>query len=196
MATASTGRAPAGGADPALDNLDDIVVRYASAPTGGGIPTPANVTLDGIRSDYTVTSVAQVDPQTFVLRIDRPLGNQPGGGENGDHVLLTVPGAGPGGTSLQVMLNILQGDVDRSGAVVAEDYSQVKKRFFRNVQSPGSGDTAYTIFHDVDGSSAILANDFSAVKNRFFDNFPPVPTGGAAAASTPSLTQSCSVRKV
>ena len=146
-------RADGPGAGPAATilpwaNIDQIVVRYASPPTGGGIPTPANVTLEGIRSDYTVTTVTQFDPQTFLLTLHRPLGNLPGGGENGDHVQLTIPGAGPAGTALELLLNILQGDVDRSGTVIASDASDLKRRFFRRTASPGSGDTAYTVFHD------------------------------------------------
>ena len=166
-------------------NLDEIVLRYGSPPTGGGIPSPGTVTLDGVRSDYTVTSVTSLDPQTYVLRLDRPLGNLPGGGENGDRVRLGVAGTGAGGGTYSLTLNILQGDVNRSGSVVADDFSQVRNKFFRSTAAPGpAGPSQYTVFHDVDGNGGILGSDFSLVKARFFDSLPPP----AAALRTSSIT--------
>lgn len=161
-------------------NVDEVVLRFSAPPTGGGVPTPATVTLDGARSDYRVTSVTQVagDPTTYVLRLERPLGNLPEGGENGDRIDLTVADAGPGGSDFRQRVTVLQGDVDKSGSVLANDYSAVKARFFQNTTTPN-----YTAFHDIDGSGSILANDYSTVKARFFDNLPvePIP-----AATTPA----------
>src|SRR4051812_9699623 len=107
-------------------NIDEIVLHYDSAPVGGGIPSPGNVVLDGVRSDYTVASVTQLDPQTFVLHLDRPLGNDTAGGENGDRIRLHTP-VGP-----DLTLNVLQGDVDKNGSVLANDFSAVKARFFKS----------------------------------------------------------------
>jgi hypothetical protein len=168
-------------------NVDEVVLRYNAAPTGSGIPTPGSVVFDGIRSDYTVSTVTALDPQTFVLRLDRALGNlpTPPGGENGDRITISMAG-GPGGPAFSQRLNVLQGDVDRSGSVVANDFSDVKKKFFKSTTAPGSGDTGYTVFHDVDGSGQIVANDFSEVKKRFFDNLPPPPA--AASVTTASIT--------
>ena len=159
-------------------NVDEIVLRFSAPPTGGGVPTPATVTLDGARSDYRVTSVTQVtgDATTYVLRLERPLGNLPEGGENGDRIDLTVADAGPGGSDFRQRITVVQGDVDKSGSVLANDYSAVKARFFQTTTTP-----SYTAFHDVDGSGSILANDYSAVKARFFDNLP--------AASVPAVTE-------
>jgi hypothetical protein len=173
-------------------NLDEIVLRFSAAPTGSGIPTPGTLVLDGVRSDYNVTNVTAVDPQTYVLRLDRPLGNlpTPPGGNNGDRIKLTVPAAGPSGAAYTRTINVLQGDTDKSGSVVANDFSDVKKKFFRSTSAPGSGDTGYTVFHDVDGSGQIVANDFSEVKNRFFDNLPAASAGALAPALGPSITQS------
>jgi hypothetical protein len=164
-------------------NVDEVVVRYHTAPTGAGIPQPGTVLLDGVRSDYTVTSVAALDPLTYALRLDRPLGNLPdNGGENGDRVRLTLAGAGVGGADYNRTINVLQGDVDKSGSVVASDFSDVKKKFFRSTTAPGpAGDTQYSVYHDVDGSGQIVANDFSEVKKRFFDN---LPAAAASVAST------------
>jgi hypothetical protein len=80
-------------------------------------------------------------------------------------------------------LNVLQGDVDRSGTVLANDFSEVKKKFFKSAVAPGpAGDTQYSVFHDVDGSGSILANDFSEVKKRFFQTLPPAAGASAAGA--------------
>jgi fibronectin type 3 domain-containing protein len=166
-------------------NLDEIVLRFSAPPTGGGIPTPGSVVLDGVRSDYTVSTVTALDPQTYVLRLDRTLGNlpTPPGGENGDRVKLTVNGAGPGGAAYVRTINVLQGDVDKNGSVIANDFSDVKKKFFRSTTAPGpAGDTQYTVFHDVDGNGSIIANDFSEVKKRFFDNLPAAPAGASGMA--------------
>ena len=68
--------------------------------------------------------------------------------------------------------------MNRSGSVLANDFSEVKARFFQN-----SNQAAYSPFHDVDGSGSVLANDFSAVKARFFHNLPTAPTGAVVAGS-------------
>ena len=163
-------------------NVDEIVLRYSSAPTGSGIPTPGTVTVDGVRSDYTVSSVTALDPTTYVLRLDRVLGSLPTGGENGDRITISGPG-GPGGAAFNQRINVVQGDVDKSTSVVAADFSDVKARFFRTTTAPGpAGPTQYNVFRDVDASGGILANDFSLVKGRFFDNLPPAPTLSAPAA--------------
>jgi len=60
----------------------------------------------------------------------------------------------------------------------------VKQKFFSGASNPGSGASAYSIFHDVNGSGSILADDFSAVKSRFFNT---LPGGVPAAAATAFL---------
>ena len=179
-------------------NMNEIVLRYSAPPTGGGIPQPGTVTLTGDRAggNYTVTAVNQLDPQTFVLVLDRPLGNLSTGGQNGVRINLVVPGAGASGASFTQRLNVLQGDVFHTGEsshlVVANDASDVKPRFFRSTTAPGSGASGYTVFHDVDGSGNIIANDFSLVKARFFNSLQttafPVATG-ASAVETASVTR-------
>ena len=161
-------------------NMNEIVLRYSAPPSAGGIPTPATVTVVGDRGQtYAVTAVNQINPQTFVLVLDRPLGNLSAGGENGVRVNLTVPLGGPGGANYVRRINALQGDVDKSGSVLANDYSAVKARFFQNPSTPN-----YSAFHDTDGSGSILANDYSAVKARFFDNLlAPAPLTGLAGGS-------------
>jgi Dockerin type I domain len=89
------------------------------------------------------------------------------------------------GGDFRFRINVLPGDVDRSGTVLVNDFSEVKRKFFSGTTNPGSGAAAYSIFHDVNGSGSILADDFSEVKRRFFNTLPgPVP---AAASVTTAL---------
>ena len=81
-------------------------------------------------------------------------------------------GGGGAGGDFRLLLPVLPGDVNRNGAVVANDFSEVKQKFFSTVNNVGSGNRQYSIFHDVDGSGAILASDFSEVKRRFFGRLP------------------------
>jgi hypothetical protein len=174
-------------------NLDQIVLRYSGPVTGGGAPQPGTVVLDGDRAggDYTVGTVTTIDPQTYVLSLDRPLGSLSTGGENGVRVRMTVAGGGPGASPYTLGINALQGDTTRNGAVLADDFSDVKKKFFRSTSAPGpAGDTQYSLFHDVDGGGSILADDFSEVKKRFFDSLSapaaPVFSGGPSIRLVPT----------
>ena len=112
-----------------------------------------------------------------------------------DRVLLTLPGAtadptldgdgdGTPGGDVVLRFNVLPGDVTGDGIVLADDFSQVKQKFFSSTTNPGSGAAAYSVFHDVNGSGSILADDFSEVKKRFFTNLP------AGAAAVPTISAS------
>jgi hypothetical protein len=106
---------------------------------------------------------------------------------NGDR--LPVTGAGPGNANLVLHLNVLQGDVDGDGTVLADDFAAVKRQFFTSTTSPFNPtdpSSGYSPFHDVDGSGSILAVDYSEVKKRFFQSLPaaPAPTFSAAAPRT------------
>jgi hypothetical protein len=150
---------------------------------------PSDLLITGVRSDYTATAVAPVAgvPNAYAFTLDRNLGDLPGGGNNGD--LLLVKLADRVGVPFSQRIDVLQGDVNRTGSVVATDFSEVKVRFFRSTTAPGSGTSAYTPFHDVDGSGAITAADFSAVKQRFFDILPEgAPTGAAALGVGEGIT--------
>jgi uncharacterized delta-60 repeat protein len=101
-----------------------------------------------------------------------------------DRVVLALDVQSLSGGPFQLRLDVLPGDVDDSGSVVASDFSDVKRRFFRRAGAPGpAGDTQYSPFSDVDGSAAILAADFSEVKKRFFDTLPPAPADAGPAVS-------------
>ena len=85
-------------------------------------------------------------------------------------------GNGAKGGDFDFQINVLAGDVTRSNSVLADDFSEVKRKFFSSTTAPGTGPSAYSVFHDVNGSANILADDFSEVKRRFFTTLP-----GAAA---------------
>jgi ELWxxDGT repeat protein len=187
---------PEGGVVPWV-NVDELVVRFpAGQLPGGGVPTPGTLKIQsqrGAAADYAVTRVDPVpgDPQAFVFVLNRPLGGEGAdAGRNGDHLTLTVSGVGPRGTALNAYLNVVQGDVDGSGMVLAQDFSAVKKKFFKDTTSAAGNDASagYDPLHDVDGSGDILANDFAEVKKRFFQTFPSEPTAAAAAALPPPAT--------
>ena len=168
-------------------NLDQIVLRYAAPLTAAGLPQPGGITIRGDRAggDYLWQSVTQLDAQTIALQLDRPLGTLSTGGEDGLRVTVVVLGPVAGEYTLR--FDVLQGDVDASGSVLASDFSDVKKKFFRSTNSPtgATADASYSPFRDVDGSGDILANDYSEVKKRFFDSF---VTAAAAAAGSSDVT--------
>jgi uncharacterized delta-60 repeat protein len=186
--------APAGWTIPWI-NVDQVVLRYSSPPTGSGIPSASSVVLDGVRSDYAATSVAQLDARTYAVTLDRALGttpaNPPATGlvTAGDRIRLSVAGGGAGSGTYALNFNVLQGDVDHGGMVLANDYSEVKLRFFKSTNTPATGTNDYSPFHDVDASGIILAYDFSEVKRRFFNDLPPAAAAPAAAGlREPAIT--------
>ena len=66
----------------------------------------------------------------------------------------------PGG-DFAFRLNVLPGDVSRSGSVLSNDVTLV-----RNAQNATPGGALYTIFKDVNASGSILSNDVTLVRNR------------------------------
>jgi len=81
-------------------------------------------------------------------------------------------GDGAAGGDFRFSLNVLPGDTTRDGNVLADDFSAVKKKFFKDTTDTTTGDTSYSPFHDVNGDGVILAVDFSEVKKRFFNKLP------------------------
>ena len=169
--------------------LNRVSVRFTQDVT----PHLADLAVTGVNNATYAVSAYGYDPSTRTafwnlaqpLRNDRVtlmLDADPGGvsgasgrldGEWADGSDSYPSGDGAAGGDFLFRLNSLPGDVDRSGTVLANDFSDVKKKFFRTTAAPGpAGDTQYTAFHDVDGSGSILANDFSEVKLRFFNTLP------------------------
>jgi hypothetical protein len=118
-------------------------------------------------------------------------GGLPLDGEWADGATPRYSGDGRPGGDFHFRFNVLPGDVNRDGRVLADDFSEVKKRFFRTATSPvPAGDTQYSVFADVNGSGDILADDYGEVKKRFFTTLPDAPAPAAAAAATVALRTS------
>jgi hypothetical protein len=81
-------------------------------------------------------------------------------------------GNGDPGGDFRFRFNVLAGDVDQNGVVVAADFSDVKRRFFSSTTNELSGPNRYSVFHDVNGDGRIVADDYSEVKKRFFNTLP------------------------
>jgi parallel beta helix pectate lyase-like protein len=146
--------------------INRISLRFTRTPT----TSLDSLSLRGVNTGNYPAIAYQYDPGTLTATwtLAQPLRN--------DKLLLELNGG-----EFRFRFNALPGDTNRSGSVLADDFSSVKKRFFKNTTSPMTGaDTDYSVFHDVDGSGSILANDFSEVKKRFFNSLPgPEPTGVA-----------------
>jgi ELWxxDGT repeat protein len=145
-------------------NLDRITLRFDRPAT----VAQADLRIRGATGVEYPTAEFSYDPAaaTATWTLQRPI-------DRADRVELQlaqrVAGAGGGGWSSR--LDVLPGDVNRSGAVLADDFSEVKRRFFATAADAGA--SGYSVFHDVNGSGAILADDFSEVKRRFFQRPPP-----------------------
>jgi hypothetical protein len=180
----------------------------------------ANLALRGQRvTSYPLSNFAY-DPATHTatwtlgqpLRADKlllDLDGDPGGvglaglaldGDWASGTSAFPSGDGSPGGDFRFRLNVLPGDTDRSGAVLANDSSDVKRKFFSSTTNPGAGPAAYSVFHDVTGSGAILADDFSEVKKRFFSTLPTTDpaavTTATAAWSEPPLMAATLRRKL
>jgi uncharacterized delta-60 repeat protein len=172
-----------GGATLPWTNLNQVVLQYTAPPTGAAIPAIGGVTLDGVRSDYTVATVEPIDPRTFLLTLDRSLGTLPaaqGGGSNGDRVTLSAPG---GGGAFVLALNTLPGDADRAGNKVnALDLGFLKARANRTAtEAPPATGPAYSPFADVNADGRINALDMGALKSRLNNALPIANAFGAAS---------------
>jgi hypothetical protein len=123
---------------------------------------------DRIRLALSASGVADADG----INLDGDWINPAGAAAGGDAY---PSGDGTARGDFLFRVNVLPGDVTRNGAVLADDFSDVKRRFFKSTTNVGSGDTGYSVFDDVDGNGSIVANDFSEVKKRFFDRLPAPP---------------------
>ena len=142
-------------------NLDRVSLRFnGDIPVGRGDLSVRGLNVDDYPvADFSYDSVRRTATWTL------------GRGISNDRVTLSLHAAATG-AAWSFPLEVLPGDTDGSGVVLASDFSEVKRKFFATTANPGTGDAAYSAFHDVDGSGSILANDFSAVKQRFFNRLP------------------------
>ena len=173
-------------------NLDRVSVTFSRnvrvddadlGVTGARVP---EYVLDQALFTYDAASrtATWALPAGTVLGADKILLDVDGGPDgvaSGDTPLDGDNDGTPGG-DFRLRIDILPGDADLSGSVLANDFSDVKRKFFSTTTNPGTGPAAYSAFHDVDGSGAILANDFSEVKRRFFNTLPPGEPGVAVRA--------------
>jgi hypothetical protein len=165
-------------------NVDQVSIRFSE----NVVVQEDDLEVRGVRSGVLEAAEFAYDPLTFTATwtFDEPLtadliqlrldGDSDTGVTDtaGNPLDADTSGSGgaPQGHDFRLLLRVLPGDVTRNGSVVANDFSEVKQKFFASTTNVGTGNRQYSIFHDVDGSGAILANDFSEVKNRFFGRLP------------------------
>src|SRR5205085_4636698 len=180
--------------------INQVSVRFSDPVTGTGRP------LGGTDLDLggRAVSAFAYDPATLTATwtLSQPLGSgrltlglDGDGGVTGtdgllldgewDHAQGFPSGDGTAGGAFVFRFNVLPGDVNGDGRVLADDFSAVKRRSFSSITNPGTGAAAYSIFHDIDGSGSILANDFSAAKARFFNTLPGGEPASAFAPGAP-----------
>jgi hypothetical protein len=176
-------------------NVNRISVRF-SGPVEvadrhlfiAGIKVPVYAVRDVAYDASTFTATWTLSGPLRDDRIAFQVDGGPGGvtGTNGlrldgewDDTYPFTSGDGLPGGDFHLRAFVLPGDVDASGAVVARDCSDVKRRFF---STPAGGDDFYSLWHDVNGSGSILADDFAEVKRRFFTALPPKASAAPASA--------------
>ncbi len=180
---------------------DDLVVRgirnltYPVAASNG-------FTYDPVTFTATWTLAASIAADKLLLDLDADAGgvtDANGNALDGEWTNPTAPanggadtfpsGDGIAGGDFHFRLNVLPGDVNRSGgSVLGSDVTLT-----RNAQNstPGAVNSLYTIFKDVNGSGSILGSDVTLVRNRQGSTLPagePVPPAPTAAAETTSVT--------
>jgi len=101
-------------------------------------------------------------------------------------------GDGHPGGDFRYRFDVLPGDVNGDGIVLADDFAEVKRRFFTTFRdyNPEITNRTYGYLYDINGSGDILADDYAEVKKRFFTTLPDAPAPAAAAATTAALRTS------
>jgi hypothetical protein len=175
---------------------DDLVVRGVGAPAYALAAANA-FAYDAATNTATWTLAASLRNERLLLDLDAEVGagvtNAAGHALDGEWADPAVAadqfpsGDGAAGGDFQFRLHVLPGDVDRDGAVRANDAVLV-----RGAQGGAAGSAAYSIFKDVNGSGAIQGTDVMLVRDRIGDTLPAgSPRVGATAirVSTPSRTR-------
>jgi hypothetical protein len=179
---------------------EDLVLRGV----GGGMYPLSGFEPPSLDNAYTATwtlgSRIGADRLELTLNADPNAGgvfglddgHQALDGEWVDGVTDKRSGDGRPGGDFHFRFNVLPGDVNGDGTVLADDFADVKRRFFTTSNNPGPGDnpTSYNYRADVDGSGGILADDYAEVKKRFFTTLPDAPAPTMAAATGAALRTS------
>ena len=148
-------------------NLNQVSLRFSQNVS----VAQGNLVVTGLNAATYAVSAFAYDAATFTATW-----NLNTSGIANDKLLLTLTGA----ATATVRLNVLPGDVNRSGgSVIGSDVTLV-----RNAQNspPGGVNSLYTIFKDVNGSGSILGSDVTAVRNR---QGLSLPAGEPAALHAP-----------
>jgi len=168
--------------EPVNVRLDSLVIR------GAGGPLVVTAFIGGRVSTWRLASPVRADRLALELKSGDSTGvkdlvGRPLDGEWADGADNFPSGDGAAGGDFAFAFNVLPGDVNGDGSVLADDFSAVKKRFFKDTTDATTGDASYSAFHDVDGSGSILADDYSEVKKRFFDALPPLAAAAPSGAT-------------
>jgi len=171
--------------------IDDLSVTGANL-----VPYPVRE-FDHVPSTFTETWILsrQFGNDQVILNLDGDAGGVSDAagllldGEWSDGAQYFPSGNGLTGGDFRFQLNVLPGDVNRSGgAVDAGDLSQVRLRQLTSPTKPGTPpDRSYTIFHDVNGSANINALDLGAVRANQLKAPPAGETSAAASLAGDTL---------
>ena len=178
-------------------NVDasDLEIRGVNVPTYALDPSAFHYDAATRTATWRLANGQTFDNDRIVLDLD---GDVPNGVKDKQGVLLDGDWTNPGGPDqgngdrypsgdgepggdFEFRLNVLAGDTERDGIVLARDYAEVKKRFFSSTKEDNL--EPYSIYHDTDGSGIILARDYAEVKERFFNALPSGEPGDFSTAA-------------
>jgi hypothetical protein len=184
---------PAGGRDVSMMDPDRISVRFdhpvsadaldltaASSVTTTTYPV-SGYSYDPATKTATWTLARPVLAERLVITLNAAAGgvtNTDGTPLDGEWPAGAAPrypsGNGTPGGNFQIGVNVLGGDSNGDGSVNALDVADVKARLNRSTTSPGTGNTAYSLFADVAPDTRINALDVAAVKQRLGRRLPRI----------------------
>jgi len=166
------------GIDRVSVRFTDNVGVFANMMTLAGVNVPSyplgNITVNAGTRTVTWALTGAIGRDRLRLTLSAGVSGAGGlvDGEWADATHAYPSGNGAADGAFSFAFNVLPGDVNQNGSVLADDFSGVKKRFFKDTSDLTATDTSYSPLYDVTGDGTILANDFSEVKKRFFDTLP------------------------
>lgn len=160
-------------------DVDDLTLS-GRTDQGTLIYDLADFTYDPSTFTATWSVNGPIGPDRLTISLDDELRDSNGNkldGEWDNAVSSFASGDGLPGGDFVFKVNILPGDVDRSGYVNVMDVVQTFDKQFTRIGMAG-----YDAMHDVDGSGWINALDVVKVRDRQFGELPPeAPLGGLMA---------------